>query len=139
METYLPSEVKMSFGTIPIKGVMDGTFITIEPGADTWKKKIGAQSNVGRTRIEDDSFRITITLMGSSETNEELTGAFLTDKATGAGQLPFSMKDNSGKDKFFATNTWIVALPATSKGDDILPVVWILDCERGENIIGGNA
>jgi len=139
METYLPSEVKMSLGTIPIKGVMDGTFITIEPNADTWKKKVGAQGTVGRTRIEDSSYRITITLMGSSATNEELTGAYLVDKATGAGQLPFSMNDNSGKDKFFATNAWIVALPAVSKSDDITPVVWIIDCAVGDNIIGGNA
>lgn len=139
METYNPDDVSMTLGTTPIEGVMDGTFILIEPNAPDWKKKVGAQGNVARTRIEDESYRVTITLMGSSPSNKDLTGINKTDKATGQGQLPFLMEDLSGEDMFFATNAWIEGKPALSKGDDITPVVWIIECEKGEILIGGNA
>jgi len=139
METYNPDDVKMSLGTTAITGVMDGTFITIEPNAPVWKKKVGAQGNVARTRVEDESYRITITLMGSSPSNKDLTGILKSDKATGSGQLPFLMEDKSGEDSFFATNAWIEGRPSFSKADDITPVVWIIDCERGEYLVAGNA
>ena len=139
METYNPSDVKMTLGTTAITGVMDGVFITIEKSASDWKKKVGAQGNLGRTRIEDNSYRVTITLMGSSPSNKDLSGIRKVDRATGKGQLPFLMEDLSGEDMFFATNAWIEGNPPLSKGDDITPVVWIIDCEKGEGVIAGNS
>lgn len=139
METYIPDSVNMTLGTTAIEGVMDGTFITIEANAPDWKKKVGAQGNVGRIGIADESYRVTVTLMGSSPTNKALSAIRKIDKATGAGQLPFLMEDKSGEDAFFATNAWIEGMPSMSKADDITPVVWIIDCEKGELLIGGNA
>lgn len=137
MATYLPGKNSTIMGTHSIGGFMDGVFINIEPASDTWKKKVGGQGTVARVRIEDESFRVTLTLMSSSPSNKVLSGLFKTDKATGKGQLPFAFEDASSGDTFFATNSWIVAQPALGKGDDITPVVWIIDCEKGDLLIAG--
>ena len=93
VNTYDPKKVIITFGGVPITGFADGTFVQIDPNAEMWTKKVGADGEVTRSQSNDNTHTVQITLQQSSASNDYLSTCMNADKLTGMGMLPLSITD----------------------------------------------
>lgn len=125
--TYDPKKVIVSYGGVPIEGFAE-TFISITQSNDTFTKKVGADGEVGRTRNNDLTNEVTITLLGSSKSNTYLSLMHAADKASNAGALPLLITDRSGGGLlFFWDAAWIKKIPDLEKGKELSDIAWVFD------------
>lgn len=138
VKTYDPAQVIITVNGIIISGYADGTFVTVERDSDSWSKQIGADGDGTRSKSNDKSGKITISLMQSAESNEVLSALALLDEQTGGGAVPVLIKDNSGTSLHVAETAWIVK-PATAEyGKEAGPREWVFDTDILISNIGKN-
>lgn len=125
MRTYDPTEVQVNLGTLTITGFADGTFVKVaRTTSERYKKKIGAQGEVSRSKVADKSGTISITLKHTSPSNSKL---YLLDKSPAT--FPITVIEN-GEAKFVAsaTEAWIEKTPDPEFGADEANVEWTIGC-----------
>lgn len=137
--TYSPEEVSVLVaGFIPLAGFIDGTFINIDKDVMPFTSVRTPDGTVARLYNNDQTYTITITLHNGSESNELLTKLWQLDEISQRGKFPLFIKDNSGSDLFFSTNTWIEQVPSLIKSNSIDSRVWVLRSSQAVINIGGN-
>jgi hypothetical protein len=109
--TYDPKKVIITYGSVPIGGYADGTFVQVDPNGDAFTKKVGADGEVVRTRSNDNTHTVAITLQQSSLSNQYLSTCKNADKLTGLGMLPLSITDLNGATLFFWPQAWVSTDP----------------------------
>ena len=109
--TYDPKKVIIIFGGVPIGGFADGTFIQVDPNAEFFAKKVGADGEVTRSMSNDNTHTVAITLQQSSLSNVYLSTCKSADKLTGLGMLPLSITDGNGATLMSWPQAWISTDP----------------------------
>lgn len=127
IKTYNPKEVTVSCGSHIVSGFADDTFITIEPNGDGITKKVGCDGEIARAVSPDNTYKIKLTLLQTSE-----SGAFFSQKAdqdrdTGDGMFPVLIKDLKGGQVFSTEAAWVVRKSALVRGKDTNNREWELD------------
>lgn len=137
---YDPKAVTIVVGTLPVSGFADGTFLRIEQNADAFSLQVGSDGEACRTRSNDNSATITLTLMQSSLANDLLSDLHALDKSlpAGAGCVPLQVKDLSGRSMFIAQQCWIKKAPAAEFGREAGPREWTLETDSLIAYHGGN-
>lgn len=139
LATYIPEEVSVLLcGFYPAEGFVDGTFITVNKDVQPFSTQKSADGQVVRVYHSDQTYTIQLTVLSGSSTNTFLTKLWQIDEITQSGQFPFYVKDGSGSDLFFSTNTWIEGLPSLVKSNDYEPRTWILKSSNAVINIGSN-
>lgn len=135
---YNPADVSVIIGSHIVSGFADGTFIGIERNNDAFTRVAGADGENARSKSNDKSGRLTLTLLQTSQSNEVLSGFAAADEASNGGTFPFLIKDNNGNSLYAAEVSWVVKYPAVEYGKEISNREWVI--ETGELIpfVGGN-
>jgi hypothetical protein len=107
LTTYDPKLVIITYGGTPISGFVDGTFIDIAPSKEGFTRKVGADGEVMRSRSNDNTHDVTVTLMQSSLANQYLSTCNQADRLSGAGMLPLSITDMNGTTLCFWPQAWV--------------------------------
>ena len=139
VRTYDPASVAVLVGGVPITGYADGTFVTVARDSDTFQKVSGADGQVARSKTNDKTGTLTITLMQTSASNDVLEGIAALDELTSTGIVPTLVKDNSGRSIHFAGNSWIRKVPDAEFGKEISNREWVIDLADLVPFNGGNA
>src|SRR5689334_17623943 len=108
LENYDPNQVFLSFNGVNIVGFEAGTFIEIDYRKDSFALKMDVSGSGTRSKTNDYSAEITITLTQRSASNQALSTFANIDRATGAGYGVLKCNDNLGSDLFVAASAWIV-------------------------------
>ena len=111
LENYDPNQVFLTFNGVNIDGFEQGTFIEIDYRKDAFSLKMDISGSGTRSKTNDYSATITITLTQRSASNQMLSTYSNIDRDTGAGYGVLQCKDNLGSDLFIAGSAWI-AKPA---------------------------
>jgi hypothetical protein len=145
---YDPSDIIVSIGSnvgsdnnvgSDITGFVDGTFVEIERAEDSFKKHVGATGDVTRTKLNDRSAKITLTLMAESTSNDDLAGMLLIDETDGSATFSIQIKDVAGNMYCHAENAWIMKAPKIERGGkDAAHTVWVIECASLEIRAGSN-
>lgn len=138
VKTFDPKMVVITFGSIPISGYAEGTFVSVNRSGDAFAKRKGAGGDVERINKNQGDFEVTVTLLQTTPTNKELSAVLAADQVTNAGVFPLTIKDLLGETLFFAPQAWIRKDPEWEDGDDLNSRAWIFDTGIGSNLIGGN-
>lgn len=141
VRTYDPKMVGITVGGVPITGYADGTFVAIERAGDTFTKVTGADGMVTRSKSNDKSGQVTLTLKQSSPSNDYLSGLAALDEMSNAGVVPVSIADASGTTLLFMPSAWIRKPANVEFGKELSTREWVLDfdkCEFPTMNIGGN-
>ncbi len=133
MKTLDPKKLIITYGD-KISGFADGSFVTIEPASDIWTKTTGADGLSTRVRQNDNTYRITITLMQSSDSNKFLGALSAADKLSGASVLPIMIKDLTGTEMFAAPEAWIALDPGKTSSKDVENREWVIDTGEAVNL-----
>lgn len=138
VRTFDPKEVVLVIGGVPIAGYADGTFISVERSSDTFEKISGADGIISRSKLNDFSGELTITLAQTSPSNDILTGFAQADEKSNSGVVPVLLKDIGGTTVIFAAKGWIRKPPVVEFGKSISNREWMLDLADLEFSVGGN-
>lgn len=136
--TYDASQVSVTVNGVPMKGAADGVFCSVEYAEDAFTKVKGTQGETSRSKSNDYSGVITITLMQTSPSNDILSALHALDRAQNAGVCVVNVVDNSGRSNHTATKAWIRRGPASAYGKEIENREWVFDCDVLTDFIGGN-
>ena len=132
---YDPLKVAIHIGGIAVEGFADGTFITVNRNSQSWTNQSGAGGESARSKSNDKSGTVELTLMQSSLTNDRLSSLMLADENVGgSGKFGFTMTDANGNTSITSTDMWVQQPPSVEYGKELSDRVWTL--ETGNLIYG---
>lgn len=139
LNTYSPSDVIVSLaGLHTIVGYADGPFIRIVKETKPFEKARAMNGEVSRIYSEEEVFRVEITLMQSSPSNNVLSMLYNIDRASRVGKFPLFIKDTRGQTTFLSATTWIEQIPDVVFGTNLSTYTWVFGCSDAAIMIAGN-
>lgn len=139
VNTYDPKQLIIVFGGVPITGYADGTFVTVTPNAERFTKVVGADGEVTRTKSNDFTHEVTITLKQSSLSNDYLSTIMNADRLSNLGKLPLQIKDINGTTLWNWSQAWIRQPPDSEFAKELGERAWIFDTGSADlEQIGGS-
>ena len=137
--SYIPESVNcLIAGFIPITGFVDGTFISVDKDEMPYSSVRMPDGTIARKYNNSQTYTITITLHNGAETNNLLTKMWQVDELTQIGKFPLLIKDQSGSDLLFSTESWIEGIPSLTKSNAIDSRVWVIKSAFATINVGGN-
>ena len=140
-QAFDPAQVIVTVGSRSISGYADGTFVSISRDADSFSKYVGADGVVARTKTNNFSGSVTITLMQTSPDNDYLSAllsAAENSSVNGAGVFNVKITDKTGTSVFTSANGWIRKPPDVEYSREFSTREWVIDVDRLTMQIGGN-
>ena len=138
VRTYDPANVIVSIGGTPMSGYADGTFINVSRDENAFTKVTGADGEVGRSKSNNRSGSLTLTLMQTSMSNDILSAIALLDEVSNAGVVPVLVKEIGTDTILMAGEGWIQKMPSYEASKEIGNREWILDLATLGMFEGGN-
>lgn len=136
--SYCPEDVNcLAFG-IPLSGFTDGTFITISKDKVPYGTTETADGSIARLYTNSQTYTIALTFHRGSSSNDVLTKLWQLDELTQRAKFPLFLRDLSGTDLFFSTNTWIEGIPNLVQGTNFDSRTWVLKSSQAVVNIGSN-
>jgi len=124
--TYDAKKVIVALGGVPIGGYADGSFVKVTANSERWTRKVGADGEVNRSRSNDNTSTVDLTLLQTSLSNAYLTTVEKADALTGLGMLPLLITDtNTGKSRFWP-QAWIVKTPDDERAKETTDIAWTI-------------
>jgi len=125
---YDPNKVSIYIDGQPVEGFADGTFISISRNNQTWTVASGASGETARSKSNDKSGTVELTLMQTSAFNNVLSGKLLADEGdTNAGKFLFTLVDTNGNTDLIADQMWVQQPPTVEFGKELGERVWTLE------------
>lgn len=135
---YSPEDVNcLAFG-IPLKGFADGTFVSISKDKVPYGSIETADGSVSRLYTNSQTYTISLTFHRGSVSNDILTKLWQLDEVTQVGKFSLLIKDLSGTDLFFSTNTWVEGIPNVVESTTFDTRTWVLRSSQAAINIGSN-
>lgn len=136
--SYSPEDINcLAFG-IPLGGFADGTFITISKDKVPYGATETADGQVARLYTNSQTYTISLTFHRGSTSNDILTKLWQLDEFSQVGKFPLFIRDLSGTDLFFSTNTWIEGIPNMVQSTNFDTRTWILRSSQAVINVGSN-
>ena len=139
LSTYSPSDVTITLaGMHSVTGYVDGTFVRITKDMKPFSKVRAMDGEMARMYFDDTGYKVELTLMQSSSSNNILSMIYNIDTATHMGKFPLFIKDGRGQTSFLAASAWIEEIPQIEFGTTLSERTWVLGCSDVVLNIGGN-
>lgn len=135
---YNAGDVSVIVGTRSLSGFGETSVVSIERDEDAFIKQIGADGEVTRSKTNNRTGSLTITLQQMSESNDFLSNLAQTDELTGQGTFPVLVRDANGNTLAVADTAWIRKLPVSAFARDAGEREWIIDCADLVMFVGGS-
>lgn len=135
---YDPRKVTITVGGSIIEGFADGTFVTVSRNNQTWTTASGASGEHARSKSNDRSGTVELTLMQTSASNDVLSAFMQLDESNlNAGKFPFSLTDANGNTLIAAVEMWVQQPPSVEYGKELGDRVWTLEAGDIKMFVGG--
>lgn len=138
MKEYNPKDVSVVFAGKIISGWADGSMIKAGRNEQAWTLKVGVDGEGTRSKTNNKSGKVTITLMQSSASNDDLNALALADEISNAGSGTFLMRDGSGRTLVSAANMWIQKTADADFEREVKERTWVLETDVLAISNGGN-
>lgn len=141
VKTYDPKKVTVVMGPYIISGFAEDTFINIVTNGDGTTAVVGCDQEIVRTISPDSVLKtITLTLLQSSDSNDDLTLLKNMDDQSGAGIVPLAIKDLTGRTVMMSDQAWVGKKPDTQRGKQAQSLAWTIYAVVPEEafIVGGH-
>ncbi len=129
----------VTFDGLLLSGFAPGSRISVK-FPDAFTKQVGSDGEVARSRSNDNTAQVTLTLMQSSFSNDALSAVHNADKAVpfGAGVGPLLIKDLNGTSLFTAPQAWITKAADSEYAQEVGSREWTIDTGDMYAMVGGN-
>ena len=137
-KTFDPKQCQIIVGGHIVQGYADGTFIRVARNNDAFALKVGADGEGARAKSNDKSGTFEITLLGSSASNDVLSGFATADELNNGGQVPVLLKDSNGTTLCEALTGWVRKKADVEFGKEITDRVWTIESDSIDMLVGGS-
>lgn len=139
--TYDPSLITLSVAGIVVGGYAEDEYVNVEQNAKRFEHKVGADGTPARARILDRSGLVTITLLSTSASNDDLSALANSDDTTpnGGGIGAFVLRDRGGTTLIQAPDCWVEEVPAVAFGRTVGSRVWKIRLGKITTFTAGGA
>lgn len=127
VRTYNPKEVTIACGSHIVTGIADDSFVSIEANGDGITKKIGHDGEIVRAVSPDNTYKVKISLLQTSDSNAYFSNMFDVDRENGEGLFPVLIKDLKGGLVFSTEAAWVIKRSAVTRGKDSNNREWEID------------
>jgi len=126
---YDPYKVAITINGQTVEGYADGTFISVSRNNQTCTVQSGASGEAARSKSNDRTGTVELTLMQTSAFNDILSGLFFADETgtLNAGKFLFSLIDLNGSTILGADQMWVQQPPTVEYGKELGDRVWTLE------------
>ena len=139
LRTFDFKQVSLTFGSSLIQGFAEGDdVISLSPQADSFNSLAGADGEVTRSKTNDNRFLLTIRLLQTSPSNDDLMSVSLADKLSNGGVQPLLLKDNNGNTLVGEGQAYIQRIPDAGFGTNVSDREWVIMLPNPDLFIGGN-
>lgn len=132
--TYDPAKHVFSFlSNLIASGYAKGTFIKVTRNSDSFTHDKGPAGDGVRSKTNDRSARLELTLMAHSQANDILSALSAADELDASAIGPLFLKETNGTTRVHGENAWIIRQPDTERADGAGNVTWaflIDDCDQ---------
>lgn len=136
--TYNPAGMSLSIAGLPPHGLDDGTFLSIRRRNPLFEAVEGADGEVARIQNPGAMGDIVLTLLQTSTFNAVLSALAESDRASGAGIVPFLLSE--GSTVIAAGETWVEELPEVTYSKSKESREWHLAVAKFSAFhVGGNS
>lgn len=128
VDTFNPKNSKLVVGGKLIGGFAADSYIQVTRNADMYALTMGADSRGARVKSNNYSGRITITLMETSPSNDDLNALVTADELDDSGAVPVYFQHEG----YIATavTAWVVKRPdAEFNSGSLSNRQWVLETE----------
>ena len=138
VQTFDTKQLIVTFGTFTITGWAQDLVRVLYDSARVIDEA-GADGETVRVIQNDLRAGITISLQPTSKANDFFSDTGNLDQLTGAGVLPFSMRDAiaGGRDVLVAPQAWIGTWPEVIRRKGVEPQNWILRTNNMSMLLRG--
>lgn len=136
--TYDPKQFSLICGGKIIHGFADGSSIEVERNEQAFNLKVGVDGEGTRAKSNNRSAKITVHLMQSSSSNDDLSAFAAADELSNTGIFPVIAKDGSGRSLFAAVTAWVMKYPKSDFAREAGERVWVLETNDMDFFVGGN-
>lgn len=140
MATYNLDQVSTSLAGIPILGGYgEGGSVNIKRNSEIFENTVGRGGHVVRSRTNDKTGTVELTLLQTDPTNAALAALARLDENTphGAGIGVFQCRDRENGDEYTSAKAWIQAWPDTEMARKATDRMWMIYCEDLQFFPGG--
>lgn len=138
VNTYNPALISVITGAKIISGYSDDSQVTVERMTDSFAESVGADGHVTRSRTNDNRGTITVQLMQSSPSNDDLQAYATNDELNGTGTFPVLVRDASGRTICSGDQAWLVKTATAEYGRSITNRTWTIRVANLVMNVGGN-
>lgn len=139
IKQYDPKKVAVIFAGLPLSGFAPGTFVKVEYNEDAFSLEVGADGETTRVKNANMSGKITVTLMASSASNDDLSDLAVADRVSGEGTFAGLIKDAKGTSNHAAATCWISKVPPaeySKEGNGTRE--WVVETDELLSYVGGS-
>jgi hypothetical protein len=138
VKTYDPKLVSVIVGGKIMSGFADGTYVMVERNEAAYALKVGVDGEGTRAKSNNRSGKITITLMNSSKSNDDLSGFALADELSNGGVVPCMVKDNGGTTLAACETGWVQKIANAELAKEANARTWVIETDSLNMFVGGN-
>jgi hypothetical protein len=140
LRNYYADQVMVIAGPVLVEGYADGSFVSIEQNEDAFALQVGTDGEACRSRTNNNSGTVTLTLGQWSASNDLLSALHAGDRLSpnGDGIVPLVVIDKSGRTLCAAEKAWIRKPPAVEFGREAGSREWVFETDNIVMGVGGN-
>lgn len=140
LKNYNSKDVSMIFAGIPITGLAEDTFLSVDRNEDSYALTVGADGEGARSKSNNKSGRVTFTVMQTADCNDLLSALVAADEASsnGVGIGPLLIKDLSGRSLHTAEKAWIIKPATAGYARGIETREWVVETDVLVTLPAGN-
>ena len=127
VKTYNPKEVTIACGNHIVTGIADDSFVSIEANGEGITKKVGCDGEIVRAVSPDNTYKVKISLLQTSDSYAFFSNMVDVDRETGEGMFPVLIKDLNGGVVFSTEAAWVIKKSAITRGKADNNREWELD------------
>ena len=133
-KTYDSKQVAVIFGGVPLEGFAAGSRVTLTPSAKAFTKQVGSDGESTRSKTNDSTYTVKLSLHQSSLSNDFLSAKHNADLATPGGITdPLFIKDLLSGTTYIAKNAWLTGFPENAFEAEAGALEW--EIETGDMIV----
>lgn len=127
VKTYNPKEVTIACGSHIVTGIADDSFVSIEPNGEGITKKVGCDGEIVRAVSPDNTYKVKISLLQTSDSNSYFSNMVDVDRESGEGMFPVLIKDLKGGTVFSTEAAWVTKKSSLTRGKSDNNREWEID------------
>lgn len=136
--TYDPAKHVFSFlSNLIADGYAKGTFIKVTPNSDSYTLEKGAAGDGVRSKVNDRSAKLELTLMSHSQANDVLAALMAADEQDSSAVGPLFLKELNGSMKVSGANAWIMRRPDIERAEASGQTTWVFEIDDADIFPGG--